>query len=156
VVELRNRTGRALTDLPVTVGVGRRALNRRGGLDYFQTHVAALPARGALTWVFTTTRRAPHGRPFARVGAGRTAAGLPRVTAAPAGAGRVRVRNVSAVPQYGLPVYALARRGGRVVAAGRATIDELDHNASRTLGLRLTGDPRGAALRLQALPTIFE
>jgi hypothetical protein len=164
IAELANRTARTLTDLPVSVGLrragGRRVyLNRRGGLDYFQTHVAALAPHATLRWVFTTAGRAAHGRPFATVGAARgRAAALPRLTASTAGTGgalRVRVHNGSSVPQYGLPVYALARRDGRWVAAGRTTVDELDGGAARTLGLRLTGDARRATLRLEALPTIF-
>src|SRR5213596_2151601 len=105
VVELRNRSDRSLSDLPITVGVGRKPLNARGGLNFFQTR-----------------RRIPSGRPFAVVGnAARSPGALPRITARPAAKGAL-VSNATDVPQYGLPVYALVRRGGRYVAAGRTTL----------------------------------
>jgi hypothetical protein len=156
VVELRNRTGRALSDLPVTVGVGRTPLNARGGLNFFQTHVASIAPSGTVAWVFTTRRQIPGGRPFALVGnAARSPAALPAITAKPAAKGAL-VSNSTDVPQYGLPVYALARRGGRYVAAGRTTLQELGTGSSVTVPLRLIGARHGAPLELEALPTIFK
>jgi hypothetical protein len=157
VVELVNRSARALSDLPISVGVGRTSLNARGGLDFFQTHVAAIGARARVTWVFTTRRRIPHGLPFAVVGdAARSPAVLPRINVSPAPGGRAVVRNPSNVPQYGLPVYALARRGGRYVAAGRATLTQLDTGRTATVGVPLIGARHGTPVELEALPTIFE
>jgi hypothetical protein len=75
IVELRNTSAAPLTDLPISVGLAsdprhRRYLNRRGGLGYFENHVAAVPAGGSTTWVFTTHRLTrASGRPFAVVGA---------------------------------------------------------------------------------------
>jgi hypothetical protein len=172
VVALSNGSATTLTDLPISVGVVSRGqriyLNRRGGLEYFQTHVAAIGARARVTWVFTTSRRLPRGaRPFARVGAPATpavshATGLPGIVASPLPASltgravRVRLRNSSQIPQYGLPVYALARRGARYVAAGRATVSHLGNKAAATVQLKLIGSARGASLRSEALPTIFK
>ena len=156
VVELRNRTDRALSDLPITVGTGRTPLNARGGLNFFQTHVASIAPSGTVAWVFTTRHRIPSGRPFAVVGnAARSPAALPALTAKAAPKGAV-VRNATDVPQYGLPVYALARRGGRYVAAGRTTLQELGTGSSVTVPLRLIGARHGAPLELEALPTIFK
>src|SRR5439155_10091007 len=122
-----------------------------------ETHVAAIGAGARATWVFTTRRRIPHRRPFALVGdAARSPATLPRITVSPAPGGGALVRNPSAVPQYGLPVYALARRGGRFVAAGRATLTQLGSGRTATVGVPLIGERRGAPLELEALPTIFE
>lgn len=154
VVELSNRTPRALSDIPLTVGVGRTALNARGGLGFYQNHVAAIAAHARVTWVFTTRGRVPRGRPFAVAGAAaRSPAGLPRVIVAAAGT-RVALRNASGVPQYGLPVYAVALRRGRYVAAGRATAD-LGGGASALVSLPLVGSARGAAIQLEALPTVY-
>jgi hypothetical protein len=168
VVTLRNVSDRALTDLPISVGYarsGRRVyLNRRAGLDYFQTHVPAIAARGRVRWVLTTRRRLPRGaRPFALVGAPAAAvahsAALPALVATAArrwrGGLAVRVRNASDVPQYGLPLYAFAVRGGRYLAAGRATLAHLGTRATATVRLRLVGAARGAAVSVEALPTIF-
>jgi hypothetical protein len=156
VVELRNRTARALSDLPITVGIGRSPLNARGGLGFFQTHVASIAPSGTVAWVFTTRRRIPAGPPFALVGnAARSPSMLPAITAKPAAKGAL-VSNGTDVPQYGLPVYALARRGGRYVAAGRTTLQELGTGSSVTVPLRLIGARHGAPLELEALPTIFK
>ena len=65
------------------------------------------------------------------------------------------VRNASDVPQYGLPVYAVVRRGGRYVAAGAATVDDLGSRGSARVALSLIGDRRGGAITYEALPTIF-
>jgi hypothetical protein len=174
VVRLTNVSGGTLTDLPISVGVvarGRRTyLNRRAGLEYFQRHVAAIRGRGRVTWVFTTRRPVgARGRPFALVGApavppvshagtlpGLVASALATPAATRPGLVRVRVRNPTQVPQYGLVVYALARSGGRYVAAGRATLAELGTNSAATVELKLVGSPRREPLELEVLPTIFQ
>jgi hypothetical protein len=173
VVRLANTSAATLTDLPISVGVvarGRRTyLNRRAGLEYFQRHVAAIGPRDAVTWVFTTRRRtAARGRPFAVVGApvrppvsqagtlpGILAATVAVPAAARSGRVRVRVRNPTQVPQYGLVVYGVARSGSRYVAAGRATVADLGSNSTATVELKLVGRPRQAPIELEALPTIF-
>jgi len=190
VVTLRSRAAEPLTDLPVAVGVrtasGRRVvLNARRGLGWFETHVAALDGGGRATWVFTTRRPVPSGRPFAVVGAAgggpavaSSARSLPAVRATAAGeaasvgaavaaaggrAGaarparaRVAVVNDSDVPQRDVQVYAWARRDGRWVAAGRAAVRELAPGARATVALPLVGAARPGELRAAALPTIFE
>lgn len=162
-VVLRNRTQQALTDLPVTVGLrarGRkdRPLNHAGGLGYFQTHVAALGPGERTVWVFST-RRARHlrGTPYAVVGA--PAARRPRIPAiavSPAGPGSARVMNDSGIPQDHVPVYAYARRGERVVLAGRASVPHLAPGAAKDVRLSLTGAADGAPLVLDAQPTTFD
>lgn len=160
VVELSNRTGEALTDLPISVGVGRRYVNARHGLDYFQTRIAAIAPHGRVRWVFATRRPVPErGRPFARVGepsAPRAVPGgaLPRIAVA-GDAAHARLTNRSDIPQYNLPVYALVRDGGRYVAAGRATVEELAKHGAATVAIPLRGaKPRGT-VELEALPTIL-
>ncbi|MCW2967937.1 MAG: hypothetical protein JWM71_1709 [Solirubrobacteraceae bacterium] len=171
VVELHNGSSAPLTDLPISVGLEtgakrRTYLNRRGGLGYFENHVAAIAAGGDATWVFTTRRlKRASGRPFAVVGAPArppisTAGSLPEIIAAAASplgpSVRVRLRNAASVPQYGLQVYALARRGTRYVAAGRLTVGHLGSHAAAGVKLRLIGSTRGASLTVQAQPTIFD
>ena len=154
VVELENRTQHELADLPITVGVRAHGhttyLNRRARLDYFETHVAVL--RHRTTWIFTTPRSV-HGRPFAVVGPGGAAGERPALQPRAQGA-RVEVTNTGQVPQYGVPVYGLVRRNGRIVAAGRATVDELDEGASAGVVLKLIGSPGGTPPALEAQPTI--
>jgi hypothetical protein len=171
VVALRSRAATALTDLPIVVGVrardGRRTpLNAIRNLDWFQTHVPAVAAGGEATWVFVTRRPVARGvRPYARVGASTAAAvrwdgTLPQIAASAAGARDRRVRvaldNASDVPQYGLQVYAVARRGGRYVAAGKTAIRHLGTGERLTTSVSLVGPARLRAVTIQAIPTIFE
>jgi hypothetical protein len=167
VVELANRGARPAADVPLEVGVRRdgrrRALNRRGGRDYFDNHVASIAPHGRARWVFVTRHALRHGaRAFAVPGAsdaslpGRPGV-LPSLTSAAVAGKRptVKVSNGGSVPQYGLPVYAFARRGGRYVAAGRAQLDHLGTRATATVSLSLVGAGRGAALQTEVLPSIF-
>jgi hypothetical protein len=167
VVDLRSRARTPLTDLPIAVGVRTRggrtlALNRGRDLDWFATHVAALAPGAVTTWVFTARRRMPAGaRAYARVGVPGTgpvtrASALPRLQASDLGGGRVRVRNGSAVPQVDLPVYAVARAGGRPVAAGRSSISKLAGDGEATVAVALVGARDVPRTQVHALPTIFE
>lgn len=172
VVELRSRAATPLTDIPISVGVRRGGrvvyLNAGRELGWFQTHVPAIPARGAATWVF----RAPPSRrtragdvAFARVGIPRgpgtsTASALPEIQAAPAGGAkgraRVVVENTSDVPQFELQVYAVARRGDRYVSAGAATVPRLKREERSVVSVPLTGRGPSGQLRVVAVPTIFQ
>jgi hypothetical protein len=167
VVELRSRASGPLTDLPIAVGVRTRggktlALNGGRDLDWFATHVAALAPGTTTTWVFTSRRRAPAGaRPYAQVGVpaatpASRASSLPRLQAGDLVGGRVRVRNRSAIPQVDLPVYAVARAGGRYVAAGRASIPKLSGDGEATVAVPLVGARTAPRTQVHVLPTIFE
>lgn len=170
VVTLRNRGSSAASDLPLLVGVSRPhghpiTLNRETA-DYFQNHVPAIEPRATLTFVLTVHRRLPPGAvPFAHLGGSETVA-IPRTDTLPSvdvttsreahGQATLTVKNLSGVPQYQLPVYAVARRHGQSVAAGQALIEELDGGASTRLRLSLIGNSAGAAVSLQAPPTILK
>jgi hypothetical protein len=60
------------------------------------------------------------------------------------------VVNRSAGPQHEVLIDALARRNGRVVAAGRAVLAEVPAHATTRFQLFFIGDPRGARLEVQA------
>ncbi|UUY05370.1 hypothetical protein LRS13_07565 [Svornostia abyssi] len=173
VVELRSRAARPLTDVPISVGVRRGGrmvyLNAGRELGWFRTHVPAIPARGAATWVF----RVPPGRrtragdvPFARVGIPgapvvSSASALPEIQAAPAGGvtrgrARVAVENRSDIPQFGLQVYAYAREGGRYVTAGATTVKRLKRDERSVVQVPLTGRTQAGRLQIVAVPTIFQ
>jgi hypothetical protein len=183
VVRVQNPTSRPVSDLPISVGVrlGSKPpvyLNTRSPdeYSYFDAHLPLVAAGATLTWVYTTSRHlAAHSRPFAIVGAtpsppAPTAAPLPVIRASalgPSGAPGTVVRpgaaslpialqNLSAVPQYQLQVYAVARRAGRYVAAGNLTVPHLGSQARRTLKLSLLGSLDHAQLWVEALPTIFQ
>ncbi len=183
VVQVRNPAARAVSDLPISVGVrvaGRAPVyvNTQSGLEYFyfDAHLPVVPAKGTLTWVYTADRRLPAGaRPFAIVGGEPSppAAGsgsLPviratvHVPARPPAAGSmsgtasltVTLRNLSGVPQYQLPVYAVAQAAGRYVAAGDLTVVHLGSQSTKTLQLDLLGNLDDAPVQVEALPTIFQ
>jgi hypothetical protein len=170
VAELRNTSARALTDLPVLVGVrtggGRELyLNRAANTGYLGNHLVAIGAGQTVTWVFTSHRRlASPGRPFAEVGTTQipepAASALPRfevtsVRASTSATLSLAVANRSGITQNGLPVYAVAIRGGRVTAAGRALVTLLGAHETAQVRLTVLGRDAGAAVQLSALPTIF-
>ncbi|MFL5817551.1 MAG: hypothetical protein ACJ76L_08115 [Conexibacter sp.] len=86
VVTLRNRGRSALTDVPIAVGMRgagdrRRELNGGRGLAWFQTHLPAIGAGETTTWIYTTRRALPAGRPWAVAGRANEAGTLPRIAA---------------------------------------------------------------------------
>jgi hypothetical protein len=184
VVQVHNPSRGAVSDLPISVGVrvGARApiyVNSQPQLvySYFDAHLPVVPARGTITWVYTTGRPLPaDARPFAVVGDrpfppattdGRLpvirASARPGTLATPvtrrASAGSrlaIALHNLSGVPQYQLQVYAFAQTGRRYVAAGSFTVPLLGSRATSTLQLGLLGNLDHARLQIEALPTIFQ
>jgi hypothetical protein len=69
------------------------------------------------------------------------------------------VRNSSPVLQRRLVIACVARRGGRVVAAGRAVVDKLPPAAETkkpaTFTVYFIGNPKGARLDCAAPPTVL-
>jgi hypothetical protein len=165
IVQLASRSATPLTDVPIAVGVrtahGRPVqLNGAPRLGWFSTHVAAIAPHSETSWVFTTRRALPSGvRPFARVGVPGNGphsdvAKLPRLDVTALGGGRVRVRNASGVPQLDLPVYAVARAGGRPVAAGRTSLAQLGGDHETTVRVPLVGRDSPAPPEAFSTPTI--
>lgn len=172
IVEIHNPDRRASADLPISVGV-RGAHGERVDVNavspeedsYFDAHLPGIAAGATLTWVFTTSRRLPrHAQPFALVGARPEppvpAAGtVPVIHAHAQAAGRseltVALRNLSDVPQYQLQLYAVARSGGRYLAAGNVTVPHLGSQSARTVRLHVVGNLGRAAVAVEALPTIL-
>jgi hypothetical protein len=175
VVQVRNSGQKAVSDLPISVGVrvGRKRwlyvnLQSPAELSYFGAHLPLVAAGATLTWVYITDRPLPtRARPFALVGATPSntaphANPLPviRASAVTSAAGvaplAVSVHNLSSVPQYQLQVYAVAERAGRYVAAGSLTVPHLGSNASSRLKLPIVGPIDHARLQIEAAPTIFQ
>ena len=170
-VRVRNLTGRALRDVPIEIHVrdasGRSIYaNTLAGLGAPLRSVALLPAHGELTWVDDQIQ--PAGTPasvVALLGEGTPVGGaVPTIAvtstkAAEASGGgpgaEGRVVNGSAVAQRELVVFAVARRGASVVAAGRAVVPELPAHGSAPFQVFLLGEPHGAQLEFSAPPTTF-
>lgn len=174
VISVRNRSSSQVSDLPISVGVrvGRERpvyYNAAPGAEYsyFEAHLPVLRAGATLTWVYSTHRRTPSdARPFAIVGGRPSPAVAP---ATPLPVIRVRVsddatparavialHNLSAVPQYQLPVFAFAERGGRYVAAGDVTVEHLGGQATTTLALGLVGSLVDARLQIEAPAAVLQ
>ena len=61
--------------------------------------------------------------------------------------------NRSRVEQRKLVIFAVARKGGRVVAAGRAQVNRLKPGKRARYTIFFIGNPRGARISVAAPPT---
>lgn len=171
VVRMRNASAHTLARLPVAIDVrdgARKSVFRNDapGLERSLAELALLRPGEELSWV--NDQVPAQGRPrqaTARIGvAGRTPGRAPRMRIQGARLGRDGdaataigfVRNDSGVEQRELIVYAVARRSGRVVAAGRAQIQRLAPRARGAFTVFFAGDPRGARLEISAPPTVLK
>jgi hypothetical protein len=167
VVVLRNQGDAPVNDLPIEVGPeGGQPLNARPNVPYFQSHAPAIAPGDEVTWVYTTKEKVGSDRAFARVGAPvshpiTTAGNVSEMKVGDsAGADgstvQTEVTNDTGIPQYDLDVYAVALKGGRYVAAGRANLEHLGVDQSAHLSLPLVGDAKGTRIQVFAPQTLFE
>jgi hypothetical protein len=175
VVTVHNRQSSAVTDLPISVGVSSRGHRRvdlnahsTQELSYNDSHLPRIAAGSSLTWVFTTTTKLPSGaHPFALVGArpspaASAGATAPTIAARVTGTQRTRngavlevtLRNGSTIPQYQMPIYAVAERGGRFVAAGELIVPHLGSQKTLSVRVPVRGLLSDARLNVAALPAI--
>jgi hypothetical protein len=63
------------------------------------------------------------------------------------------VVNHSSVAQQELVVFAVGRRAGRIVAAGRAVLPDVPARSSATFQVFFIGNPKGSELQVSAPPT---
>ena len=170
VVSLRNTSTRALRDAPIAIAVSdaRGATlyqNNAPGLDPTLVSVPLLEPGRETVWVddqIPTTATAPA-KVSARVGepAG-TSGQIPQMSVRGVhlfedpsnGVGEEgTVLNASNVTQQKLVVYAVGRRAGRIVAAGRAVLPEVPAGQSTAFQVFFIGSPQGAKLEASAPPT---
>jgi hypothetical protein len=163
-VTVRNTSSRSLRAVPIAITVenvhGQTLYqNNAPGLEAALTQISSLPAHGSITWVDDQVPSA--GLPTsvsAIVGEAATASGPeprievhgPRLGEASSGEASGTVRNRSSVTQQHLVVYVLARRAGRIVAAGRAVLPEAAPGVSVPFQVFLVGAPAGATLEASA------
>jgi hypothetical protein len=171
VVTLRNRSSRPLRDVPLAITVKdarRRALfqNNGPGLEAALVSVASIGPHETITWV--DDQLPAGGAPTsvsARVGQAPVLSGRPpRLTIAGASLSEDpsngvvasgTLSNRSSISQKSVVVFGVARRGGRIVAAGRGVLAELTAGTSAPFQVFLVGDARGAQLQISAPPTSF-
>ena len=138
--------------------------NSTGGLEASLQHLALVRAHQSAWWVddqVLSTQPAVSAR--VRVGGGRPSRGAPAAPAvssthlgSQAGIATLsgRLVNRSGGGAGRLPVFAVALRDGRVVAAGRAVVAALPARvgASAPFQIVLVGNPAGARIELSAMP----
>jgi hypothetical protein len=170
VVTLRNDSANALKDVPIAITVkdaqGSTVFqNNTPGLEAALTSLGSIAAHGEATWVddqvpttgVPASVTAIVGEPPIVNGA------VPQIEAVgvhqseESGSATVAgtVHNRSSVTQQALVVYAVARRAGRVVAAGRAILPEVAAGASIPFQAFLVGSGDGASLQAVAPATTF-
>jgi hypothetical protein len=170
VVELRNASRGSLLSLPLSVQVLDKAskalyANDAPGLDSSLVSVASLAPGAEVAWVNDQVAlAAPGGSVVAKVGAGKPGpAELPRMEVSgleperdASGEAAIAgdVANRSAVEQRRLVVHVVARKGNRIVAAGRAIVERLAPGKSAHFSAFPIGDASGAELSATAPPTV--
>jgi hypothetical protein len=169
VVTLRNTSAHALRGVPIAIHVldahgASIYANTVAGLGAALTSVALLPAHGEVAWIDDQIQAA--GVPVsvkAIVGEAQAVSRtIPQVSisgargteasASESGA-EGSVVNRSAVAQRELVVDCVARRGAKIVAAGRAVIQQVPARATVRFQLFFIGEARGARLQFSAPAT---
>jgi hypothetical protein len=171
VVEVKSRARKPQGDLPISIvvtGAGgkREFANDGAGLDKTLNHVPLLQPGERAFWVNDQVLSNAPKAVEAKVGPPATpvrgappklVAGKLTLEQDPDGAyTQGRLSNASTVAQRRLVVYAVARKGGKVIAAGRAGIESLPAHKSRVFKVFWIGDPAGAQVSVFAPPTVLE
>lgn len=86
--------------------------------------------------------------------------GPPKLTSDSSGAyATAEVTNTSKLTQVDLPIFAVALKGGKVVAAGRAIIEKLLPAPTKkpvVYKIFFIGNPKGATLQVHVAPTVLQ
>ena len=168
-VKLRNRSAQGQAQVPLLIdvtGAGGSSVysNSTPGLAASLVSAAYVPPHGTAVWVDDQIQSAtPPKGVKATPGEGRPAPGAaPRIEIAgwhlerePGGITSIvgTVVNRSKLEQRELVVTALARRGGRIVAAGRAVLASIAAGGSSRFEIFLVGDAAGAKPALAVTPS---
>ncbi len=172
VIELHNDSSRDLAEVPILVDVldarGRSVYrNDIPGIEPALATVPFIPAGGEVTWVHDQVL--PTGKPAkarVTVGAGGVPADGERPTVSVSEpklegdpytgvAASGDVVNESGEDVERLLLYAVARKGGRIVAAGRGAIEPLkDKPKPVPYNVFFIGEPRGAEIEVADFPTM--
>jgi hypothetical protein len=175
VVTLRNRTSKPLARQPISIavlGAGGQKLfaNDAPGLEPSLVSTPPIPARGTAAWIDDQLQLSGHARKVdAKVGIAAASAQAPAhepklIVSRPtfhndpiSGVAVVgTVKNASKVEQRKLVISVIARKGERVVAAGRGQIERLKPGKSGNYKVFFIGNPRGAKLSVSVPPTQFK
>lgn len=169
VAVVRNESSKLLHDAPIAITVNdakgaKLYQNDSPGLDSTLVSVPVLRPHKETVWIDDQIQTAGvPAKASARVGeAPATTATLPRLSVSgvhtfedPSNGVGVEgtVSNSSKVAQQELVVYVVGRRGGRIVAAGRAVLAEVAAGQGTAFQVFCIGNPRGAKLEASAPAT---
>jgi hypothetical protein len=170
VVPLTNDTDKTMVSVPILIDVknGKQTVykNDTAGLDYALNHVALIKPHQTFYWVNDQiaqgkTAKVTVGQPEGKAPKGP----LPPFTVSDPRFGHDfsgvkvsgTVRDESKVDQDHLILFAVARQGGRIVAAGRGQIKKLKHTAKPApYVIYFIGDPTGSDVTIQAPTTVLK
>src|SRR5262249_13204015 len=173
IVALRNTSAREQVQVPVAIdvkGAHGTSLFRNDAPGLEPTLIAAplIGPHRTFLWVNDQINAAqPPTAVVAKVGPARAKAParLPRIVVEPGGladdpASGVyatgRVKNDSRIVQRKLVLFAVARKAGKVVAAGRGQIKKLNPGRHAKDTIFFIGNPRGAKIAITAPPSTLE
>jgi hypothetical protein len=169
-VKLTSSSSRAQREVPLLVKVtgagGKLLYSNASGAEALLSHITLLAAHSSTWWVddeLLTSATAIAAK--VNVGTGRRSRPDSRSGALSANTTHVAVQagtttvsgvvaNHTGKAQSSVPVFAVALRGGKVVAAGRAIVGSVpvDVSAPASFDVPLVGDATGAKIELTALP----
>jgi hypothetical protein len=160
-------TARAQANVPVLVKVADphgKVLysNDAGGIEPSLQRVGLIPPHAGVWWVDDQVLSSQTGASVsARVGTGASASpravpplslsGVRQTQSAGQNVVAGNLRNGSARTLERVPVFAVALRGGRPVAAGRAVVESLPAHVTASFQIFMVGNPAGGQLAVNAL-----
>lgn len=168
VVTLHNLSAHALRDVPLAITVESASgatlyRNDAPGLEAALTSVALLTPGASFTWIddqvqatgtpASASAVAGEAQPVSGALPQLRLTGVHRTEEAEGAGVAGTVENESGVTQKNLVVYGLARRGGRIVGAGRAVLTEVPAHAGSTFQVLFIGAAKGADVEASAPPT---
>jgi len=173
VVAMRNVSSRPLVGLPVSIDVkggGGKSVfrNDQPGLAPGLAQAALVAPGGELEWVHDQIVPTDRARSVAaKVGdpASRSTPSTPRIQlSAPrieddpvsGASAEAYATNRSKIAQREIVIHAVGRKGGSIVAAGRAQIKRLRPGRRTRFEVFFIGNPRGAKVTLSAPPTTLK
>jgi hypothetical protein len=171
VVPVTNESSKTMVGVPILVEIknGKQTVykNDTAGIDYALNHIAVIKPHETFYWVNDQltgqgkTAKVQVGEPEEKTPSGP----LPEYTVSAPRFGSDfsgvkvsgTVKTDSKVDQSHLILFAVARQGNQIVAAGRGQIKKLKHSAKPSpYVIYFIGDPTGADVTIQAPPTTFE
>jgi hypothetical protein len=165
IVTLHNTSGKALSNVPIEITVRSASgaslyTNAIPGLSATLASIALIPAHSVQTWIDDQVQAT--GTPAsvsAKVGEGTPVKGaIPQLSVvgahlAEATEAEGNLVNRSALAQSELVVDAVARRAGKIIAAGRAVLASAPAGTTTPFQIFFVGAPAGAQLEVSAPAT---